>query len=766
MKRLNICQSVLTLICLFCLQHSFAQVFHTERIFVAPAKESCMPGDTLSVSGQLFAPGNPEYQPYSRYIYLECIDQKDSLLLRQKITCDEKGYFYAAIPTSPEWRSNICYLRAYTRLMQNYSAESFAIAPFLLGTTHPKKEKPAREIHSRFFPEGGRFVNGFQQNTVFQLTDDDGFPVSTTQAFLLNEKNDTIIHDIPVSENGLGKLTFQPETDKQYQLQAEYDGRFFTFPLKLNPAEATLQAVINRNRLSCRILSNEEGSHYRLFLYHSGKGLQEIPFHTEQKIAAVNLSDYPTGALTLFLTDSAFNLLSERILWQESPEEKQIIFNCLLPQTTVSPQDFLKFQLDIPQNSSVFVRIARQHDLLATQAYPALWLGGDIISPVRFPFINSQQTEELNTELNHWLYTARFVLFSPETILKEGMAYQYPIEDGLFLSGKAWKNKDKPFGPGLIDVQNTKDFSFYTGEIDKEGNFILPVDNYPDGTGFLLTGKNNKGKKTDCSFTLSEEIYPEINIPNPLFLKTQLQTDIILGDTSIRYSIDENEQRVYHIDNVTVQTHKKVDFREMNRNPNNYIDEETLAQRSGQSIRSLLNRFTKISLIMSKGSGSGEVGLLQKAAAIQEPKDREKMEREYNELTIVWKSAKYSSLSGGNTPLNIVVNGEPVFGNIEHILQWNAGDIKSIELIEPKDSRSTIYNTPNGAIAIETLKTPRTYEDRSQGETVYPFGLTITDKQPEKHIKAPSQPGKYRLLIDVITDDRKIVSFNKEFEVK
>lgn len=167
-------------------------------------------------------------------------------------------------------------------------------------------------------------------------------------------------------------------------------------------------------------------------------------------------------------------------------------------------------------------------------------------------------------------------------------------------------------------------FLFIPARLIRRVTLFFRIDNYPDGTGFLLTGKNNKGKKTDCSFTLSEETYPEINIPNPLFLKTRLQTDIILGDTSIRYSIDENEQRVYHIDNVTVQTHKKVDFREMNRNPNNYIDEETLAQRSGQSIRSLLNRFTKISLIMSKGSGSGEVGLLQKAAAIQEPKDREK----------------------------------------------------------------------------------------------------------------------------------------------
>lgn len=169
---------------------------------------------------------------------------------------------------------------------------------------------------------------------------------------------------------------------------------------------------------------------------------------------------------------------------------------------------------------------------------------------------------------------------------------------------------------------------------------------------------------------------------------------------------------------------------------------------------------------MSKGSGTGEIGLLQKAAAYQESKEREKMERDYNELTIVWKSAKYSSLGGENTPLNIVVNGEPVFGNIEHILQWNAGDIKSIELIEPKDSRCVIYNTPNGAIAIETLKEPRIYENDPLGEMVYPFGLTITDKQPAKHIKAPSQPGKYRLLIDVITDDKRIISFNKEFEVK
>ena len=104
----------------------------------------------------------------------------------------------------------------------------------------------------------------------------------------------------------------------------------------------------------------------------------------------------------------------------------------------------------------------------------------------------------------------------------------------------------------------------------------MPVDNYPEGTGFLLISKNNKGKTVNSSFTLAEEIYPKIIIPNPLFTKTRLQTDIIVGDTIIRYSVDEDQQRIYHIDNITVQSRKSANIQEMSRTPNNFIGEETL----------------------------------------------------------------------------------------------------------------------------------------------------------------------------------------------
>lgn len=763
------CKLIFLLISLFTYQYTFAQyTFQSEYIFLAPEKEICMPGDTLAISGQVLATNSEDFYPYSKYVYIECIDQKDSLLLRQKIACDEKGFFYSVIPTQLEWRSKICYLRAYTKLMQNYSEESFTIVPFLLGAVYPEKEEPAREIYNHFFPEGGRLIEGFQQNVVFHLTDDNNFSIMPARCLLLDEKNDTIIHSISVSMNGMGRFAFQPQKGKSYRLQVEYDNRLFTFPLLTEENGASLQAVINRDRLYCQILSNQDSNNLRLFLYHPNKGLLEIPFNAQKKAVVINLSEYPKGMIALFLMNTESHLLSERLLWYLPPEKSQNSLSCILPKTIFSPGEPLTYQMKIPDSSSFFIRIVQYDNLLATQAYPTLWMGNDILSFVGFPITNSQEQNELQTELTNWLYTAHFIRFSPERILTKGMLYPFPIEDGLFLSGTAWKTEKKPLQTGLLSIWNQKDLSYYSGEIDPEGHFIVPVDNYQDGTAFLLTVKNVRGKQQNCSFFLSQEIYPKICIPHPFSLPSNPHTNILWGDTSLRYSIDENHQKIYHINNVTVESRKPMNIREMNRNPNNFIGEDILIQRSGQSVRSLLNRFTAITVIKN-GPGSGASGILKQQNAHRGDMKRgiNKMVREYGETTITWKSGKYSFLSGTSTPLNVVVNGELIMGNIDYILEWPAGSLKSIELIKPTDSRCAVYGTPMGAILIETSSDPRTYNtEKPQGQIVFPPGLFISDRKPAKEIKAPAQPGKYRLLIDVVTKERDIVSFSREFEVR
>ena len=140
--------------------------------------------------------------------------------------------------------------------------------------------------------------------------------------------------------------------------------------------------------------------------------------------------------------------------------------------------------------------------------------------------------------------------------------------------------------------------------------------------------------------------------------------------------------------------------------------------------------------------------------------------RSYSEPTILWRNNRQVTLSGPSKPLNVVVNGELVFGSIADILNWSAGDIRSVELIRPDDARATVYGTPNGAVVIETVREVHLNQEEPQGELVRPFGLTIWSEEGNPSVSAPFLPGAYRLLIDVVTNEKQVLSFSKEFTVQ
>lgn len=104
----------------------------SERIFIYPEQSSYDPGDTVRVYGQLFASGRQ--QPfYSQYVYVELFNPKDSVLIRNKTRCDNDGSFSLPVITDFDWPKDIYYLRAYTRLMQNFHPESYPVTELPLG---------------------------------------------------------------------------------------------------------------------------------------------------------------------------------------------------------------------------------------------------------------------------------------------------------------------------------------------------------------------------------------------------------------------------------------------------------------------------------------------------------------------------------------------------------------------------------------------------------------------------------------------------------
>ena len=114
----------------------------------------------------------------------------------------------------------------------------------------------------------------------------------------------------------------------------------------------------------------------------------------------------------------------------------------------------------------------------------------------------------------------------------------------------------------------------------------------------------------------------------------------------------------------------------------------------------------------------------------------------------------------------MVVDGEVAFGDIGYILDMPAGSIKSVELLKASDTRCARYNATSGALVIETRQGIMPSSSEQPGTTLKPFGLSVTSRPPVVERQAPSQPGRYRLLVDVITSEQQVASFCQPFEVK
>ena len=141
----------------------------------------------------------------------------------------------------------------------------------------------------------------------------------------------------------------------------------------------------------------------------------------------------------------------------------------------------------------------------------------------------------------------------------------------------------------------------------------------------------------------------------------------------------------------------------------------------------------------------------------------------YAEIGIFWRNDRDARLSNtiGNQKLTVIVDDEVVFNDVEYILNQPAGIAESIEILKPNDIRCTRYNAQAGAVLIKTRHgiDYSTKEQTSQ-TIIEPLGLTIAQPQQTTNLQSPSIPGHYLLLIDVITKNKQVESFCREFEVK
>lgn len=184
--------------------------YRSEQIFLAPQSTVLSPGDTIKIEGVVTCQAHDRMLPYSRYLYIELINGSDIVLTRQKIACDERGYFRAHIPTDSVTLGQH-YLRAYTRLMRNFSLQSFAQLPVSFrrpGSTARDDNYMSATVH----PDGGVLVPDIPQRLTVAVTTSEGLPIEGVNVTLSDSGGVAIGHS-ETTRSGYAIFNFLPEPE-------------------------------------------------------------------------------------------------------------------------------------------------------------------------------------------------------------------------------------------------------------------------------------------------------------------------------------------------------------------------------------------------------------------------------------------------------------------------------------------------------------------------------------------------------------------------
>lgn len=103
-----------------CIVNTFKQITNApqEKIYLHTDKPYYFQGDTIWIKGYLASAITHLTNSFSKYVYIELIDQRNEILERKKIERTKDG-FLGFLALSNERREGNYYLRAYTKWMQN-----------------------------------------------------------------------------------------------------------------------------------------------------------------------------------------------------------------------------------------------------------------------------------------------------------------------------------------------------------------------------------------------------------------------------------------------------------------------------------------------------------------------------------------------------------------------------------------------------------------------------------------------------------------------
>lgn len=770
------------------IQHITIQLqnYPEEKIYIQTDKPYYSAGDTIWFKAYLLHAALHKNMHYSRYIYVELINQQNHVVLREKVRPENEMY-YCQMGLPSELPAGYYTLRAYTNYMRNLHEDYFFRKDFYIGNMIHQAEDYTRDQYAllsgpagnsysytendgeadydvQFFPEGGRLMAGTMQVVGFKSIASNGWGEDIHGRIL--DESGTEITTFASTHLGMGCFALMAEQGKTYTAVCENtSGEELRVVLPQASEDGYALHVTQRNNkiqisaLKPHSVALQEELYVLILL--RGIPLFKSVLSADVPFLNVSKSDIPAGVVHILLLNAAGETLSERLCYNLVPQQSQVAIQFEKDNYGKRERAIAKLSFSddkgLPLSDGDFSISVTDDKYISSDSLQGgidayLLLTSDLRGHIEQAgaYFLPGNTAAL-AQLDILMLTQGWRRYDiPQIILGNyDILNQYEVEAGSTICGKLQTYPIRRPVPNInISAFNGKHSFADAATTDNRGRFCFQGFEFPDSSSFFIQSDKKPGVIWELS--IEQENYPQVGIsrliPNTDPVDEQMNAFLHLSRDRFFY---ENGTLVINLDAVEVKASRVSKIREergaLYMDASNSISSEEIEDFGGASILDLLLRIPGATL-----NSTGDGILLRNASpAIYVDNMPYTMQDLTNipisdiELIDVLKDPSQTALyqGGGNGVICVYLkrgqqNKDVVLGSHQKVVPYLG-----------YTSAKTYYQPKYG---VQNIKNSSTPDLRS---TIYWKPDLIPDENGEAqiHFYTADQKSTYTILIEGVT---------------
>ena len=604
-------------------------LFPQEKMYLQTDRPYYISGEKIFFRAFLLNALTHQPTEMSRYVYVELINSKDSVVVRHQIR-PENNIHYGAISLPENLPQGNYRIRSYTRFMENIGDDYFFTQPVYIAD--PEVDLQIQENYSSdekfeviFYPEGGNLIAGQSCNIAFKALSSNGNAIEISGEIFDSQNNQQT--NFSTVHEGMGRFILKPEAGQKYYAICQAGNQNIKVNLPETKTDAcALATVWRQNKLWISVKQSEETFSQKmyLFIHTGGLTIYANEWDFSKEFVTIDKNNFPDGISHIFLLNEDFYPLSERLVF--ALNDDWLTADIKTQKDNYKTRDFVKLDVECQGIVGQAHNDKSTHGM-AGQARNDSIMGSFAISITDDKDIKIDKTSNiltnilLTSELKGYIaapsyyfqkdnreaeFAADLLMMThgwnryniPSAMRGDFQFLTVPNEESQLLTGIVKGGLlSKPYKNASVMVLSTNSSFFDQMETDENGLFKFDNFEFPDSTNYFIQALSKRGKGI-VELIVDDIIYPKISPTKRYFAKQKEQqlpeleefNDYVVKANQ-KYTY-ENGMRTVNLPEVTVRGRKMEDQPSSSWFPLNVVQgKEFEVLSAGGDIRGILSRF-------------------------------------------------------------------------------------------------------------------------------------------------------------------------------